>query len=112
VTHSLTYSLTYLLTHLGDRVALCVSNLDPKSIERGIATSVGLCSPVHNVLCLVKQIRFYKNKCKNNTKFHISVGHQTVLGNVTFFGYQEINKMNSIGTHCHSPTYPLAYSLT
>lgn len=80
----------------GDRVALCVSNLDPKSIERGIATSVGLCSPVHNVLCLVKQIRFYKNKCKNNTKFHISVGHQTVLGSVTFFGYQEINKMNSI----------------
>ena len=76
----------------GDRVALCVSNLDPKSIERGVATSVGLCTPVFNVLCLVKQIRFYKNKCRNNTKFHVSIGHQTVLGSVSFFGHQELSK--------------------
>lgn len=74
----------------GDRVAICISNVDHKLIERSIA-----CQPLSmvltsNVLCYIKKIRFFKSVCKSNAKYHISLGHQTVTATVTFFGRKEL----------------------
>ena len=52
----------------GDRVGICITNLDPKLIERGIATSPGSVPLLHNVLCLVKKIRFFRMPCKSLSK--------------------------------------------
>lgn len=34
----------------------------------------------------VERIRFFKGKALTRTKFHISLGHSTIMGTVTFFG--------------------------
>ena len=74
----------------GDRVGICVTNLDPTLIERAIAASPGSVPQISYAICMVKKVRFFRQKCKSNTKFHVSVGHSTVVANVTFFGASEL----------------------
>jgi small GTP-binding protein len=75
----------------GDRVGMCVTNLDPTSIERSIAVSPGSISLLSTVICLVKKVRFFRQACKSDTKFHISIGHTTVAATVAFYGAEEIS---------------------
>ena len=77
----------------GDRVALCVTNLDPKLIERGIAVTPGSIPLLSTVICLVKKVRFFRRACKSNSKFHVSIGHMTVVATVLFYGANEIAAM-------------------
>jgi hypothetical protein len=77
----------------GDRVGICVTNLDPTLIERGIATSVP--SPMvlaTTLVCLVRKVRFFKQQCKSGSLFHVSIGHQTVTATAHFFGREELAK--------------------
>lgn len=74
----------------GDRAAICVSNLDPQLIERGIAATPSSISPISTALCLLKKVRYFTLPCKSNSKFHITVGHSTVLANVIFFGNDDL----------------------
>ena len=75
----------------GDRVGMCVTNLDPTSIERSIAVSPGSIPLLSTVICLVKKVRFFRQACKSDTKFHISIGHTTVAATVAFYGAEEIS---------------------
>ena len=52
----------------GDRVGICVTNLDPKLIERGIAVSPNSVPLLRNVICLIKKVRFFKLACKSGMK--------------------------------------------
>jgi len=70
----------------GDRLGVCVTQLDAKSLERGIACSPGYILQVHCALMAVRHIRFFKATCKTGLKFHVTVGHTTVMGTATFFG--------------------------
>jgi hypothetical protein len=75
----------------GDRVGICVTNLDPTLIERGIATS--LPSPMvlaTSLICLVRKVRFFKQRCRSGSLFHVSLGHQTVTATAFFFGREEL----------------------
>lgn len=74
----------------GDRVGMCVTNLDPTLIERGIAAAPNSVPLLSTMVCLVKKIRFFKQSCPSGTKFHITVGHTTVIAKVTFFGAVEL----------------------
>mmetsp|Transcript_6312 Transcript_6312/g.9528 ORF Transcript_6312/g.9528 Transcript_6312/m.9528 type:complete len:1035 (-) Transcript_6312:33-3137(-) len=74
----------------GDRVGLCVTNLDPKLIERGIAVTPNSVTLLSTVICLVRKVRFFKQNCKSNSKFHVSIGHATVTATALFFGAQEL----------------------
>ena len=76
----------------GDRVGICVTNFDSSLIERGIATSLNCVQKLKNIVCLVKRVRFYDQACISGTKFHISIGHSTVLGTATFFGFKELEE--------------------
>ena len=75
----------------GDRVAICVTNLDPTSIERGIAAVPSSVPLLSCVICLVKKIRYFRQPCKSETKFHLTVGHTTIIAKATFFGEKELN---------------------
>lgn len=75
----------------GDRVGICVTNLDSNQIERGIAAAPNSLPLVKNAVCMVKKIRYFRLPCKSDTKFHISIGHSTVLAHVTFFGGSDLN---------------------
>jgi selenocysteine-specific elongation factor len=62
-----------------------VTQLDAKSLERGIACTPGYISSVSCALVAVRHIRFFKSACKTGSKFHVTVGHTTVMGTATFF---------------------------
>ena len=70
----------------GDRVGVCVTQLDSKALERGIACTQGHVTLISAALVSVRQIRFFKAACRTGVKFHITVGHTTVMGTTTFFG--------------------------
>ena len=74
----------------GDRVGLCVTNLDPKLIERGIAVSPGSVPLLSTAICMVKKVRFFLEVCKSNTKFHVTIGHTTIPATVLFYGRKEL----------------------
>ena len=70
----------------GDRLGICVTQFDPKMLERGLACSPGLIKTAFGLLILVEKISYYKLSIESNAKFHISVGNETVMAKVVFFG--------------------------
>jgi selenocysteine-specific elongation factor len=74
----------------GDRIGLCVSNLDPELIERGIAAAPGTVKPVQCAVALVRGVTFHKGQCSSGSKLHVSTGHATIMATVTYFGAQEL----------------------
>jgi selenocysteine-specific elongation factor len=79
----------------GDRVGLCVTSLDSKSIERGIACAPDSVPLLSTIICIVRKVRFFKGVCRSESKFHISIGHSTVVADVTFFGSKELIRMDA-----------------
>jgi selenocysteine-specific elongation factor len=79
----------------GDRVGICVTNLDASLIERGIAAAPGSVPLLQSVLCLVKKVRFFRSACKSMTKFHISIGHSTVIATAVFYGPKQLNQSSA-----------------
>ncbi|CAI2364221.1 unnamed protein product [Moneuplotes crassus] len=69
----------------GDRVGICVAKLDPKDLERGIVCAPGKSNHFTIALAKVARIRHFKSEIPSNTKYHITIGHQTVLGSSIFF---------------------------
>jgi selenocysteine-specific elongation factor len=74
---------------MGDRLGMCVTSLDAKSIERGVVCAPGSLPALTAAVARVEKIRFFKSAVKTKTKFHLSVGHATVMCSVTFFGSDE-----------------------
>lgn len=77
----------------GDRVGICVTNLDAANIERGIAAAPGSVPLLSSVICMVKKVRYFREAARSNTKFHVSIGHTTVLATATFYGAKEMLSM-------------------
>eukprot|EP00532_Pseudo-nitzschia_australis_P000469 CAMPEP_0168191100 /NCGR_PEP_ID=MMETSP0139_2-20121125/17317_1 /TAXON_ID=44445 /ORGANISM="Pseudo-nitzschia australis, Strain 10249 10 AB" /LENGTH=956 /DNA_ID=CAMNT_0008114215 /DNA_START=569 /DNA_END=3439 /DNA_ORIENTATION=+ len=76
----------------GDRAGICVSNFDATSLERGVCASPGSVKWVSGAIALVKKIvPHYKGAfLKNKSKYHVSVGHSTVMATVSFWGAREL----------------------
>lgn len=76
----------------GDRAGICISNFDAESLERGICASPGSVKWVSGAIALVRKIvPHYKGALlKNKSKYHVSVGHSTVMATVSFWGAKEL----------------------
>jgi selenocysteine-specific elongation factor len=59
----------------GDRVGICVAQLDSNLIERGIATAPKSLQSTDLILCLVRKIPYFLEAVKSKSKFHITIGH-------------------------------------
>lgn len=70
----------------GDRVGICVTQLDPKAMERGLACAPGSVGNFAAAIARVDKIRFFKGIVANKSSFHVTVGHSTVMAEVHFFG--------------------------
>lgn len=80
----------------GDRAGICVSNLDAKLLERGIAAAPGAVPLWKGAIALVQKVKYYTaGNLQGGAKFHISVGHSTVMGTVSFWGAQELAEQAS-----------------
>lgn len=71
----------------GDRAGICVTQFDPKLLERGLVCSSGALPTIYAGLVSVNKIRYFKGSIATNAKFHITMGHETVMAHVTFFGF-------------------------
>ncbi|XP_051933266.1 selenocysteine-specific elongation factor [Hippocampus zosterae] len=70
----------------GDRVGVCVTQFDPKLLERGLVCTPGSLRTVFAAVISAKKIGYFKGSLSTRAKFHITVGHETVMARVTFFG--------------------------
>lgn len=70
----------------GDRVGVCVTQFDPKLLERGVVCTPGSLHTLYAAVASVRKIGYFKGSLATRAKFHITVGHETVMARVTFFG--------------------------
>ncbi|XP_072238350.1 selenocysteine-specific elongation factor [Leuresthes tenuis] len=70
----------------GDRVGVCVTQFDPKLLERGVVCTPGSLRTLFGAVISVRKIGYFKGSLATRAKFHITVGHETVMARVTFFG--------------------------
>ncbi|XP_047440036.1 selenocysteine-specific elongation factor isoform X2 [Mugil cephalus] len=70
----------------GDRVGVCVTQFDPKLLERGVVCTPGSLRTLFAAVISVRKIGYFKGSLATRAKFHITVGHETVMAKVTFFG--------------------------
>ncbi|KAH8254221.1 hypothetical protein KR032_008991 [Drosophila birchii] len=70
---------------MGDRIGLCVTQFNAKLLERGVISQPGYLKPIYAVCLQLRPIRYYKQAIKSKSKLHVSVGHDTVMANVTLF---------------------------
>eukprot|EP01102_Stenamoeba_stenopodia_P016219 TRINITY_DN5645_c0_g1_i2.p1 TRINITY_DN5645_c0_g1~~TRINITY_DN5645_c0_g1_i2.p1 ORF type:complete len:441 (-),score=109.62 TRINITY_DN5645_c0_g1_i2:9-1331(-) len=76
----------------GDRLGICVTQLDSKQMERGLAADPGVVMTINNCIISVNKIRFFKSAIKTKAKFHVTVGFQTVMANILIFGLDKEKK--------------------
>ncbi|KAF6200935.1 hypothetical protein GE061_005382 [Apolygus lucorum] len=69
----------------GDRVGVCVTQFESKLLERGVACAPGFLQLGFAVIINVNRVKYYKSKVSSNSKYHISIGHDTVIAKITLF---------------------------
>ncbi|XP_026579128.1 selenocysteine-specific elongation factor [Pseudonaja textilis] len=69
----------------GDRVGICVTQFDPKLLERGLICTPESLQTIHAAIISLKKIPYFRGTLQTKVKFHITVGHETVMGRVMFF---------------------------
>lgn len=69
----------------GDRVGICVTQFDPKLLERGLICTPESLHTIHAAIISLKKIQYFRGALQTKAKFHITVGHETVMGRVMFF---------------------------
>ncbi|CAC5363998.1 selB [Mytilus coruscus] len=84
----------------GDRAGVCVTQFDPKQLERGLVCTPGSLPTFGAGIMTVSNIPYYKGAINSKAKFHITTGHETVMAKVTFFGlYEDPNSKDNFITN-------------
>ncbi|XP_062550434.1 selenocysteine-specific elongation factor [Armigeres subalbatus] len=69
----------------GDRVGICITQFDPKSLERGLLCKPGYISDIYAAVLRLNIIKYYKGPLKHKAKFHLTCGYETVMATITLF---------------------------
>lgn len=69
----------------GDRVGICVTQFDPKVLERGTVCKPGYMETVDMAVVSLQKIPYFKGKYDTGAKFHVSIMHDTVMAKCSFF---------------------------
>lgn len=67
----------------GDRMAVLVPALNAKAIERCVMTTPGTLSANNIFFASFRRVRHFKGGVKSKSKFHISINHINVMGELT-----------------------------
>lgn len=73
----------------GDRCGICLANVDAKQFERGVIAEPNFVKNTFAVIVSVNRIKHFKSNIETGSKFHISIGHETLIGKVELFGLAE-----------------------
>ncbi|VDI00233.1 selenocysteine-specific elongation factor [Mytilus galloprovincialis] len=94
----------------GDRAGVCVTQFDPKQLERGLVCTPGSLPTFVAGTMNVSNIPHYKGAINSKAKFHITTEHETVMAKVTFFGlYDDPNSKVSDSTTALNYTKEYVY---
>jgi len=80
----------------GDRIGICITQLDAKLIERGVAADPGTVSVINAAIVQVDKIKYFKEICHSKAKMHITIGHETSMATCTFFGLADTHGNTSL----------------
>lgn len=72
----------------GDRIGVLVKQFQAASMERGLVATPGTVKVVSAAVVAVEKIKFFKFPCVTKGKFHVTVGHATVIGVAEFFSME------------------------
>uniref|UniRef100_A0A182QJV0 Selenocysteine-specific elongation factor n=1 Tax=Anopheles farauti TaxID=69004 RepID=A0A182QJV0_9DIPT len=76
---------SYQSIRQGDRAGVCITQFDPKSLERGIVCAPNHIQHVYAAIVRLCSVKYYKRPIKSKAKFHITCGYETVLATVLLF---------------------------
>mmetsp|Transcript_26113 Transcript_26113/g.85801 ORF Transcript_26113/g.85801 Transcript_26113/m.85801 type:complete len:561 (+) Transcript_26113:30-1712(+) len=68
----------------GDRLGICVTQFDATLMERGLVAEPSTVPTFTSCIAQVEKIRFHKGDITSKTKFHLTIGHQTVMATARF----------------------------
>lgn len=69
----------------GDRIGICITQFDPTQLERGIIAQPNYVQTIKVAIIRLNVIKYYKGVIASKCKFHISLGHETVMAQITLF---------------------------
>ena len=75
----------------GDRVAICVTQFDPKLLERGFISYPNLIKTAFAFVASINRIKHFRDSIKSKSKLHITLMHETVMGIITLFTHSKGN---------------------
>ena len=62
-----------------------MTQFDPTLLERGLVCSPGALVTIEAAIISIQKIAYYKGVVSNKSKFHITLGHETVMGKLSIF---------------------------
>ena len=78
-------------------MGICVTQFDPKQLERGLVCSPGALPLIHAAIVAVQKVDYFRGVISTKSKFHITIGHETVMARVSFFGlHKDINDIEKL----------------
>ena len=78
-------------------MGICVTQFDPKQLERGLVCSPGALPLIHAAIVAVQKVDYFRGVISTKAKFHITIGHETVMARVSFFGlHKDINDVEKL----------------
>ncbi|XP_050074390.1 selenocysteine-specific elongation factor [Anopheles maculipalpis] len=80
---------SYQTIRQGDRAGICITQFDPKSLERGIVCASNYVHHVYAAVVRLCSVKYYKRPIKSKAKFHITCGYETVVATILLFSGEE-----------------------
>ena len=75
----------------GDRAGVCVTQFDPKLLERGLVCTPGSLPTLYAAIVTMSKIAYYAGDVTTKSKFHVTIGHSTVMAKLSIFGSENIS---------------------
>jgi len=87
----------------GDRIGMCVTQFEANLLERGLACYPNTTPLIYAAIIPFNHVPYFKTTIRSKSRFHVSIGHETVMGNVRFFSqYPPFSEgFNSQGEYEH-----------
>jgi len=75
----------------GDRAGVCVTQFDPKLLERGLVCTPGSLPTLYAAIVTINKIAYYAGDVTTKSKFHVTIGHSTVMAKLSIFGLETVS---------------------
>lgn len=69
----------------GDRCGICFTSFDAKQFERGIICEPNYARVAYGAIISLHKIRPFKGTIQSGSKFHITIGHETIIAKIELF---------------------------